>query len=59
MEIKINSHDAGHMTKMAATPTYGINPLKIVFPGTSGPILTKLGKKHWKLKLIIFCSNDI
>ena len=30
--MKINKHDAG-MTKMAAMPVYGINTLKIVFPG--------------------------
>ena len=58
MEMKINKHDAGHMTKMAAMPIYGINPLKIFFTGASGPILTKLGMKHRRLKLIIFCSND-
>ena len=36
-------HDAGHMTKMAATPIYGRNPSKILFSGTSGQISTKLG----------------
>ena len=25
-EMKIHKHDAGHMTKMAATPIYGKNP---------------------------------
>ena len=35
-------------------PIYGINPLKIFFSGTSRPILTKLDKKHWRLKLIVF-----
>ena len=39
--MKINEHDAGHMTKMAATPIYGKNPSKI--SGTGGPISTKLG----------------
>ena len=57
MEMKINKHDAGHITKMATMPIYGINPLK-TFPGTSGPILTKLSMKHQRLRLIIFCSND-
>ena len=38
-------------------PIYGINPLK-TFPGTSGPVSTKLGMKHGRLKLIIFCLND-
>ena len=32
--MKIHYHDAGHMTKMAATPKYGIKHLKIFFPGT-------------------------
>ena len=41
-EMKIHEHDAGHMTKMTATPIYGKNPSKI-FSGTSGPISTKLG----------------
>ena len=44
--------------KIAAMPIYGINTLKIFFPGTSGSISTKLGKKHQIFKLIIFCSND-
>ena len=35
--------DAGHMTKMAAMPIYGKNPLKIFFSGTGRPISTKLG----------------
>ena len=32
--MKINEHDAGHMTNMAATPIYGKNPSKIFFSGT-------------------------
>ena len=40
--MKIWWHDAGHMTKMAATPIYGENPSKI-FSGTNGRISTKLG----------------
>ena len=58
MEIKICLYDAGHMTNMAATPIYGINTENILFPGTSGSILMKLGMKHQKFKLIIFCSTD-
>ena len=42
-EMKINEHDAGHMTKMAATPIYGKNPSKIFFSGTGGLISSKLG----------------
>ena len=41
--MKIYWHDAGHMTKMAATPIYGKNPSKIFLSGTGGPISTKLG----------------
>ena len=42
--MKINKHDGGHMTKMAAMPIYGINPLKIFFSGTTSPTLAKLAK---------------
>ena len=42
-EMKIYLHDAGHMTKIAATPIYGKNPSKIFFSGTGRPISTKLG----------------
>ena len=41
--MKIYWHDAGHMTKMAATPIYGKNLSKIFLSGTGGPISTKLG----------------
>ena len=40
--MKIHEHDAGHMTKMAATPLYGKNTSKI-FSETGGPISMKLG----------------
>ena len=56
--MKIYQHDAGHMTKMAATPIYGKNPSKIFFLGTGGPISTKLGMLHRGLHPIIVCSND-
>ena len=46
------------MTKIAAMPIYGKHTLKIFFPGTSGPISTKLGMKHRRLRPIILCSND-
>ena len=42
-EMNIHEHDAGHMTKMAATPVYGKHPSNIFFSGTVGPISTKLG----------------
>ena len=46
------------MTKMAAMPTYGKNPLKIFFSGNGRPISTKLGMYHRGLQPIIVCSND-
>ena len=56
-EMKIWWHDAGHMTKIAATPIYGKNPSKI-FSRTGLTIFTKLGMKYWELQPIINCSND-
>ena len=41
--MKINEHDAGHMTKMAAKPIYDKNPSRVVFSWTGGLISTKLG----------------
>ena len=41
-EMKIWLHDAGPMTKMAAMPIYGKNPLKI-FSRTGRLICRKLG----------------
>ena len=40
---KVYINGPGHMTKMAATPIYGKNPLKIFYSRTGGPIFTKLG----------------
>ena len=40
---KVCSLHPGNMTKMAATPIYGKNHLKILFSGTGGPISTKFG----------------
>ena len=56
--MKIYKNDAGHMTKMDATPIYVINALKIFFLGTSGPILIKHSMTHLRLKLIILCLYD-
>ena len=44
--MKFHQHNAGHMTKMAAMLIHGKNPLKILFPGTTGLILMKLCMKH-------------
>ena len=43
-------NNPGHMTKMAAMPTYGKNPLKFFYSLTNGPISTELGMKHRGLK---------
>ena len=40
-EMKIYEYDAGHMTKMAATPTYAKNAPIIFFSGTRGIISMK------------------
>ena len=56
--MKIHEHDAGHMTKMAASPLYSKNTSQIFFSGTHRPISTKLGMLHLGLQLIIVCSND-
>ena len=45
------------MTKMAVMRIYGKNPLKVFFPGISGPISMKLGMKHRRIKSIIVYSN--
>ena len=45
------------MTKMAAMPIYGKNPLEI-FSRTDRPISTKLGMKHQGLQPILVYSND-
>ena len=55
--MKIHQHFAGHMTKMAAMPIYGINPLKIFFSGTTWQILIKLCMKHQRPKPFIICAN--
>ena len=52
-------NNQGHMTKMATMPIYGINPSKIFFSGTSGPILKKLGMKHrWPKYYNVYINHD-
>ena len=52
-------NNLGHMTKMAAMPIYGKNPLKIFFSGTSRPITKKLGMKHRRLKYYnVYINHD-
>ena len=43
-------NNTGHITKMATMPIYGKNPSKFFFSGTTRPISTKLGMKHWGLE---------
>ena len=45
------------MTKMAATPIYGKNPLKI-FSETSGLISIKPGVYHWRTQALHSLHND-
>ena len=40
---KVCSNGPGHMTKMAAMPMYGKNPLKIFFSRTRRPMTLGLG----------------
>ena len=56
--MKICYHDPGHMTKMAAMPIYGKNPLKIFFSRTGGLIFTKRGMYHRGFLPIIVYIND-
>ena len=41
--VKVCSPHLGHMTKMAAMPIYGRNPLKIFFSGTKGQMALGFG----------------
>ena len=55
---KIYAKYFGHMTKMAATPIYGKNPLKIFFSRTRRPMTLGLGMLHWGCGAFQVCSND-
>ena len=46
------------MTKMAATPIYDKNPLKIIFSRTKGPLTLGLGMQHCGHGPNKFYSND-
>ena len=50
---KVYINDPSHMTKVAATPTYGKNLQTYFFP-----MILKLGMQHRRLKLKIFYIND-
>ena len=55
---KICTKYIGHMTKMAATPIYGKNLLKIFFFRTRRPVTLRLGMQHWGCGAYQVCSND-
>ena len=46
-EIALHSLHLGYMTKMAATPIHGTNPLKIFLYGTKWQMALGLSILHW------------
>ena len=54
----MRSNGPSHMTKMATTPIYGKNPLKIFSSRTRRPITSGLGIQHWGCGAYQVCSND-
>ena len=44
---EVYSPHLDHMTKTAAMPIYGKHPLKIIFSGTKGPVVLRLGLQTW------------
>ena len=54
---KVCSNGPGHMTKMATTPIYGKNPLKI-FSRTRRRMALGLGMQHLGCGAYQVCSND-
>ena len=55
---KMYTNCFGHMTKMANTPIYGKNPLKIFFSRTGRPMTLELSMKHWECGPYQDCIND-
>ena len=55
---KIYTKYIGHMTKMAATPIYGKNLLKIFFSITRRPVTLRLGMSHLGCGAYQVSSND-
>ena len=55
--MKVCSKGPVYRTKMAATPIYGKNPLKI-FSRTRRPMTLGLGLKHLGCGAYQVCSND-
>ena len=56
--VKIYTKYFGHITKRAATPIYGKNPLKIFFARTRRLVALGLGMSHWGCGAYQVCSND-
>ena len=56
--MKVCSNVLGHMTKMAAMPIYGKNPLNIFFSRTRGPLTLGLGMQHRGCGAYRVCSNN-
>ena len=56
--MKVCSNGSSQMTKMAATPIYGKNPLKIFFSRTRRPMTLGLGMYNWGSGAYQVCSND-
>ena len=57
-KTKVYSNGPGHMTKMAAMPIYGKNPLKIFFSRTRRLMTLGLGMQHRGYRACQVCSND-
>ena len=55
---KVCSNGPGHMTKVAAMPIYGKNPLKIFFSRTRRPMTLGLGMLHRGCGAYQVCSNN-
>ena len=56
--LKICTKYFGHVAKMAATPIYGKNLLKIFFSRTIRPMTSGLGMEHLESRAYQICSND-
>ena len=55
---KLYTKYVSHMTKMATTPIYGKNLLKIFFSRTRRPVTLRLDMSYWGCGAYQFCSND-
>ena len=55
---KVCSEDLGQMTKVAATPIYGKQTLKVFFSGAKAPMNLELGMQHLVFRPNNLCSNN-